>query len=102
MTVQDRILELLAKAGWAKYKLAKKTGLYPTTVYDWFNEKYLTPSRESVESVCEAMGVTLAEFYSGIDESALDREQLLLLELFARVPESKHKVVFDLLRSLAK
>ena len=55
-----------------------------------------------MESVCEAMGVTLAEFYSGIDESALDREQLLLLELFARVPESKHKVVFDLLRSLAK
>lgn len=102
MTVQDRILELLAKAGWTKYKPAKKAGLYPTTVYDWFNERHLTPSRESVESVCEAMGVTLAEFYSGIDESVLDREQLLLPELFARVPESKHKVVFDLLRSLAK
>ena len=38
MPVHDRILELLAKAGWTKYKLAKKAGLYPTTVYDWFNE----------------------------------------------------------------
>lgn len=40
MTVQDRIEELLKKNKWTKYKLAKEAGFYPTTVYDWFNEKH--------------------------------------------------------------
>ena len=52
MTVQDRIAELLKKYGWTKYKLAKEAGFYPTTVYDWFNEKHYTPDRDSIESIC--------------------------------------------------
>ncbi len=101
MTVQERILELLKKKGWTKYKLAQETGLYKTTVYDWFNDKGYTPDRKSIELVCAALNISLTEFYSGVDESELDGEQILLLELFAKVPKSKRKVVFDLLRNLS-
>lgn len=101
MTVQERILELMAKRGWTKYKLAQETGLYQTTVYDWFNDKNYTPDRKSIELICAAMNISLVEFYSGIDEGELSGEQALLLQLFERVPESKRQLVFELLRSLA-
>lgn len=101
MTVQERILELLKKKGWTKYKLAQEAGLYQTTVYDWFNDKGYTPDRKSIELICAALDISIIEFYSGIDEDELDGEQALLLQLFAKVPNSKKKLVFDLLKTLA-
>lgn len=101
MTVQERIEELLEKNKWSKYKLAKEAGFYPTTVYDWFNDKHYTPDRNSIELICAALNITLSEFYSGIDEGELDGEQIHLLELFAKVPPSKRKIVFELLRNLS-
>lgn len=102
MTIQDRILELLKKNGWTKYKLAKEAGFYPTTVYDWFNEKHYTPDRNSIESICLAFGISQAEFYSGVDVMNLDSDQTVLLELFSKVPLEKRKIVFELLRTLSE
>ena len=102
MTVQDRIEELLKKNKWTKYKLAKEAGFYPTTVYDWFNEKHFTPDRASIESVCLAFKISQAEFYSRVDEGELSSEQTALLELFAKIPENKKGLIFDLLKSLAQ
>ena len=101
MNIQDRIEELLTKRKWSKNKLAREAGLYSTTVYDWFNEKHFTPDRKSIELVCAALDISLTEFYSGIDDGELDGEQMLLLELFEKVPKGKRKVVFELLRSLS-
>lgn len=101
MTVQERISELMNKKGWTKYRLAQETGLYQTTVYDWFNDKGYTPDRKSIELICAAMNISIVEFYSGIDEGELNGEQALLLQLFAKVPESKRQLIFDLLRTLA-
>ena len=39
MDVKQRILELMEKRGWSKYRLSKETGIYITTINDWFNEK---------------------------------------------------------------
>lgn len=101
MTVQQRIEELLKQRGWSKYKLAKEAGFYPATVYDWFNDKGYTPDRNSIESICLAVGITQAEFYSGVDEGNLDTEQTALLELFAKIPKDKRKIAFELLKTLA-
>ena len=49
MDIHERITELLEKRGWSLYKLAKESGIYETTVYDWFNEKHFTPSAQSIE-----------------------------------------------------
>lgn len=102
MTVQERIIQLMEKYGWTKYRLAQETGLYQTTVYDWFNEKGYSPDRKSIELICAAMNISLTEFYGGIDAGELDGEQTLLLQLFEKVPESKRRLVFDLLRTLAE
>lgn len=102
MDIHERILGLIEKKGWTLYKLAKEAGLYETTVYDWFNEKHFTPSRESIEFICAALEISQAEFYSDVAENNLNEEQLHLLELFARVPIGKRKIVFDLLQTLSE
>lgn len=102
MDIHGRIQELIKKKGWSLYKLSEKTGIYKTTVYDWYNDKHYTPDRKSIELVCAALDISLTEFYSGIDENELDGEQILLLELFAKVPKRKRKVVFELLRNLSE
>lgn len=101
MDIHERILELIKKENWSLYKLSEKSGIYKTTVYDWYNDKHYTPSRNSIELICAALNISLTEFYSGIDEGELDGEQMHLLDLFAKVPKEKRKVVFELLRNLA-
>ena len=100
--IQKRILDLISARGWSIYKLAREAGIHQTTIYDWFNDKSFTPSRKSIEAVCAALNISVAEFYNGIGEGKLDDEQMRLLELFAKVPESKRKIVFDLLTTLAE
>lgn len=93
---------MLEKNKWSKYKLAKEAGFYPTTVYDWFNDKHYIPDRNSIESICLAFGISQAEFYSRVDESKLNTDQTALLELFSKIPENKKALIFEILKSMAK
>ncbi len=101
MTIQERISELLEERGWTKYKLAKRIGIYPTTVYDWFNGKKCMPSNDSIDGICTAFGITRAQFYCGIDENKLDEEQILLLDLFSKIPSNKKQAVFGIMHALS-
>ena len=52
--------------------------------------------------ICLAFGITQAEFYSRVDESNLEADQTALLELYAKIPENKKKLIFDLLNTLSE
>ena len=97
MDVKQRILELMEKRGWSKYRLSKETGIYITTINDWFNEKQYTPSRDSIVSICEAMGITL-----GIEEHNLSEDQLRLLSMYEAVPANRRKLIFEFMEVLTK
>lgn len=60
--LQKRLLELIAERGWSIYRLTQEADIHQATVYSWFNEKKFTPSRKSLEAVCAALGISLAEF----------------------------------------
>ena len=48
------------------------------------------------------MGITLAEFYGGIEEHDLSEEQLRLLSMFESVPANRRELVFDFMEVLSK
>jgi transcriptional regulator with XRE-family HTH domain len=51
--------------GWTIYKLSMKTGLTQQAIHAWYNTNNLAiPSTATLEIVCEAFGITLAEFFS--------------------------------------
>ena len=64
MTDVIKRLELLMKQrGWTAYRLAKETGLIASTISNIFRRNTI-PSIPTLETICEAFGITLAQFFA--------------------------------------
>lgn len=63
MDVVARIEELLAQRGWTKYHLAKEANLSQSTISSMVIRGN-NPTITTVESCCQAFGITLAEFFA--------------------------------------
>lgn len=81
MDAQKRIKQLMEERSWTDYRLAKESNLSHSTVTNMFNRNN-APTLPTLEAVCKAFGITLAQFFSESDEpNALTPEQQ---ELFSR------------------
>ena len=61
--VLGRIKEIQEARGWSSYRLSKETGIPQSTISTWY-VKNLCPPIDKLETICEALGVTLAQFFS--------------------------------------
>ncbi len=84
--IVERVKELTEKKGWTSYELSKQTGISTNTIYDWY--KGAVPSLANVVKVCEALDITVEQFFCGIgsykltdDENRILQEWLLLSNL---------------------
>lgn len=102
MDIHGKITQLRKERGWSLSKLAKEAGIPQTTVYNWFNEKHFTPSRDKIEDLCAAFGISVAVFYSDVDLDRLTEEELKLLEVFRTLPNKKQAIAIELLKTLAE
>ena len=66
MDTLERIKQLLAAQGWTKYKLAKESGLAQSTIINIFNHNTV-PSIVTLEAICKAFNITLAQFFADDD-----------------------------------
>lgn len=101
MEVKDKIDMLRKQRGWSRNKLAREAGLTASAVYNWYNDKNFTPSRDAIEDICVAFGISQAEFFCDVDVDNLDEREIKLLELFRRVPEKKKDKVLAVIETLA-
>lgn len=86
INIADRIFELIDKKGWTAYELSKQTGLSTNSIYAWNNGS--TPSLSNVVKVCEALDISVEQFFCGMgsyklteDENKILNEWLLLSDL---------------------
>ena len=79
MDAKARIYELMQERGWSEYRLAIASGLSQATVANIFNRN-TTPSVATLESICNGLGITLAQFFAEGDMVELTAEQK---EMFA-------------------
>lgn len=63
MDVRQRLLDLQQQRGWSDYKIAKEAGLSPNTVSNIYRRGN-TPSLVTLEALCKAFGITVAQFFS--------------------------------------
>lgn len=63
MDAQKRIKELMEERGWTDYCLAKEANPSHSTVTNMFNRNN-APTLPTLESVCRASGITLAQFFA--------------------------------------
>ncbi len=80
MEILERVLQLREEKGWSEYKLSVESGIPQSTISSWFRKK-VQPSVQSLQAICDACGITLAQFFSDTAQShsyLTDRQQKLL------------------------
>ena len=89
MDVLKRIEQLRDKRGWSNYKLSQISGVSQTTLRNMFTRN-TSPCIMTLESICNAFGITLSQFFASENEPiSLDDEQKAILETWARLSKEK-------------
>ncbi|MBP3710401.1 MAG: helix-turn-helix transcriptional regulator [Treponema sp.] len=86
---------------WTEYQLAEKSGVPQSTISSWYRKKQI-PTIPSVEKICAAFGITLAQFFTDdfADVVTLTQSQSELLHEWNRLNEKQKYVILDLLREM--
>lgn len=97
MDIIKKIESMRKSRGLSKYKLATEAGLTQST-YDTMVKRNTPPKIETLQCICNAFGITLAQFFAQ-DEKAevLTEEERLLLSRFRKLPLSKRQAILDLI-----
>ena len=88
--VISRIENLMDERKWTAYRLAKETGLSSSTITNMFRRNTV-PSIPTLETICEAFGITLAQFFAeDLNMVALTPEQKSFFDHWANLtPQQK-------------
>lgn len=98
MDVRERIRQLRDERGWTNYQLAKKSGLGETTVFSLF-KRGNAPTLPTLEALCGAFGITLAQFFSeGDDPVELSPEQKELFAHWSMLLPAQKRALPELLK----
>ena len=97
LDVQQHIRELMEERGWSEYKLAKMANLPQSTISNLFKRNNV-PTLYTLEAICKAFGMTLAQFfYEGKEPMELTEEQRALFAKWATLSEKQKRVLFELI-----
>jgi|GEM_PF-6694732 hypothetical protein len=100
MNAKEKITALRRERDWSKRRLAKEAGLTPSTVYNWYNDRNNEPSKEAIEDICAACGISLSEFFSDIDIDKLTDKETKILELFQKLSDRKQDALITIAKVL--
>ena len=93
LDIVGRIRKENEKRGWTVYRLAKEANLSPSTLTNMMH-RGTCPSMTTIENVCEAYGITLAEFLYGQDDLIhLNTEQKRHLDRWNLLTEKQQRAV---------
>ena len=100
MDVQKRIRDLMKLRGWTDYRLAKEASLSHSTVTNMFNRNN-APTLPTLEAVCRAFGITLAQFFADeVDPAQLTDEQRTLFARWSSLTERQKNLLLDLMETM--
>ena len=81
---------------WTEYELSVRSGLPQSTISSWYR-KEMTPSISSLERICAAFDLTLAQFLAEEEEfSFLTADQTQLLEEWVALTAEEEQLFLQL------
>ena len=93
LDIVGRIRKENEQRGWTVYRLAKEANLSHSTLTNMMH-RGTCPSLTTIENVCEAYGITLAEFLYGQDDLIhLNAEQKRHLDRWNLLTEKQQRAV---------
>ena len=97
IAIIKKILNLCDDRNWSTYQLAQRADITHSTLNSCINRD-TAPKIETLQRICEAFGITLAQFFLE-DETAeiLSQKEKELVALFRKLPEKKQQALIDLI-----
>ena len=100
MDVIKKIDDLMKERHWSDYKLAIESGLSSSTIAN-IHRRNTVPSISTLEAICSAFGITLAQFFSDNNFSVqLNSEQLELFNRWIYLPENQKRLIYELIKEM--
>lgn len=93
-----RLLELQKQRGWTDYRIAKEAGLSPNTVSNIYRRNNV-PSLPTLEALCKAFGITMAQFFAENDMVELSPEQRQLFDRWSALTEEQKAAMWQVLKT---
>ena len=98
MDINKKIETLRFQRGWSTYELAQEAGITQSTLTSMM-KRGNPPKIETLQSICEAFGITLAQFFLEDEQTeALSKNEKELVTLYRKMTESKKQALLDLLK----
>ena len=90
----------MKQRGLNERELSQRSGVPKTTINSMFHRKH-NPSINTLESLCEGLGITLSEFfYEGDSDCPLTQEQRELLDKWSCLSPEQKQAFLRLIDSL--
>lgn len=99
MDTQKRIRELMEEQNWTDYRLAKEANLSHSTVTNMFNRNN-APTLPTLEVVCRAFGITLAQFFTEDEEAQLTADQQILFSKWSTLTDRQKQILLYLMDAI--
>ena len=92
MDLIDKIDKMRVERGWSFYKLSEESGLSQQTFTQWVSKK-ATPSINALKCVCNAFGITLAEFFAEKPLIEPTEELYLLYNNWCKLSKDEQNII---------
>ena len=99
MDIHNKLQHLLDERGWTRYQLAKRCGLSESTIANIFRRNTM-PSIGTLESICDAFGITLSQFFAEGMMIELSPELEEFVSSWVVLTADQKDVVMQMLRAL--
>lgn len=101
MNVLEKITKFRLERNWTEYQLAEKSGLPQSTISSWYRKNQI-PTIPSLEKICNAFNITLAQFFSdeNLEIIHVTKIQSDLLHEWNKLQDNQQQAVLQLLRSM--
>lgn len=102
MDVIKRLNDLRLQRNLSVYRLSELSGVNQSTLANTFS-RGIVPSVQNLEKICDAMGITLSQFFSEDQEfTVLTKNESELICNYRNLPGEAKKSVGDLVKSISE
>lgn len=99
MDTHSRLRQLMTERGWTAYRLAKESGLSESTLANIF-KRNTVPSISTLESVCSAFGISLAQFFAESEMVELTPELKELFDNWVSLTPEQKQAALHMIRAM--
>lgn len=99
LDILKKIADQRTARNWTEYQLAIRSGLPQSTISSWYRKNML-PSLASLEKVCNAFDMTMAQFLSEDNFTELTSSQKELLKKWELLTARQKDAFLNLLNSI--